>query len=107
MALRRIHADLYRQLRATVGEIVKRGSDDHSYRHISNAQLKRATTIIVALAEGLVLQRTAAPEALDAAEALSSCLEAGRRYLEPRRQVSARDDSRWVTASRNRAPTSR
>lgn len=76
--LRRINADLYRRLRSVVAEIVRDGIQQGLFRHIAP---DAAGAVIVALADGLSLQRSFDEAALPTPAVQRFGEEAVLRYL--------------------------
>jgi AcrR family transcriptional regulator len=79
--LARVNAALYRRLRRSIGAVVARGIREGRFRRVDPEQ---AGAVILALLDGLSLQRTFDRSALDPARAARACEEAVTRYLERR-----------------------
>lgn len=79
--LAQINASLYRRLRRTLGAVVARGVRAGQFRTV---ELEDAGSVVLALVDGVSLQRTFDPKALSLARATRVCEEAALRYLERR-----------------------
>ena len=77
-ALQSINAALYQRLRRTLGATVKQGIRAGAFRRV---EPEEAGAVILALIDGLSLQRTFDPEALTLDRATRACEEAVTRYL--------------------------
>jgi AcrR family transcriptional regulator len=77
--LAQINAALYRRLRRTLGAVVARGVRAGLFRRVDPEE---AGSVILALVDGLSLQRTFDPRALTLQRATHVCEEAVARYLE-------------------------
>ena len=79
--LARINASLYRRLRRSLGAVVARGIREGRFRRVDPEE---AGAVILALLDGLSLQRTFDPSALGLTRTARACEEADARYLEKR-----------------------
>jgi AcrR family transcriptional regulator len=79
--LARVNATLYRRMRRTLGAIVARGVRAGRFRAVDPAE---AGSVILALVDGLSLQRAFDPAALTLPRATRVCEDAVLRYLERR-----------------------
>jgi AcrR family transcriptional regulator len=77
--LSRVNAALYRRLRRTLGAVVTQGTRAGMFRRLDPEE---AGAVILALVDGLSLQRTFDPQALSLARATRSCEDAVARYLQ-------------------------
>jgi AcrR family transcriptional regulator len=76
--LQEINAALYQRLRRTLGATVKHGIRAGAFRRVGPEE---AGAVILALIDGLSLQRTFDPEAITLERATRACEEAVARYL--------------------------
>jgi hypothetical protein len=76
--LQRVNAALYQRLRRTLGATVAQGIRAGRFRRVSPEE---AGAVILALVDGLSLQRTFDPHALSLDRACRACEEAVTRYL--------------------------
>ena len=79
--LAQINASLYRRLRRTLGAVVGRGVRAGEFRKV---ELEDAGSVVLALVDGVSLQRSFDPKALSLARATRMCEDAVLRYLERR-----------------------
>ena len=79
--LARVNATLYRRIRRTLGAVVARGVRAGRFRAVDSEE---AGGVIVALVDGVSLQRTFDPAALTLARATRLCEDAVLRYLDRR-----------------------
>ena len=79
--LAEVNTALYRRLRRSLGAVVARGVRAGVFRKID---LEEAGSVILALVDGISLQRTFDPRALTLARATRVCEEAALRFLERR-----------------------
>jgi AcrR family transcriptional regulator len=77
-ALQSINAALYKGLRRTLGATVRQGIRAGAFRRV---EPEEAGAVILALVDGLSLQRTFDPEAITLDRATRACEEAVTRYL--------------------------
>jgi AcrR family transcriptional regulator len=78
--LQRINAALYRRLRRMLGATVAQGTRTGAFRRVD---AEEAGAVILALVDGLSLQRTFDPRALSLDRAARACEDAVTRYLAP------------------------
>ena len=78
--LARVNAALYQQFRRTLGSVVAQGVRAREFRRIDPEE---AGAIILAIVDGISLQRTFDAKAFTLARATRFCEEAIMRYLEP------------------------
>jgi len=76
--LQRVNAALYQRLRRMLGATVARGIRDGAFRRVDPVE---AGAVILALVDGLSLQRTFDPRALGLDRATRACEDAVARYL--------------------------
>ena len=76
-----VNAALYRRLRRSLGAVVARGIREGRFRRVDPEE---AGAMILALLDGLSLQRTFDPGALALARVTRACEDAVARYLEKR-----------------------
>jgi len=74
-----VNAELYRRLRRTLGAVVARGVRAGRFRKLDPEE---AGSVVLALVDGISLQRTFDPKALTLARATRLCEEAVLRFLE-------------------------
>jgi BetI-type transcriptional repressor, C-terminal len=79
-ALLQANARLYQQFRRALGALVARGVRRRLFRRVDPED---AGTAILALVDGISLQRTFDPEALPLLRAVRLCEEAVLKYLAP------------------------
>src|SRR5207244_3176449 len=79
--LLRFNAALYQQIRRTLGALVAEGARSGVFRRIDPEE---AGAVILALVDGVSLQRTFDPKAFTREQAARFCDEAIGRYLEKR-----------------------
>jgi AcrR family transcriptional regulator len=79
--LLRVNAALYRQFRRTLAALVAQGVRSGAFRRVDPEE---AGAVVLALVDGVALQRTFDPKAFTRAQAARFCEEALARYLEKR-----------------------
>jgi AcrR family transcriptional regulator len=79
--LSQVNAALYRRLRRTLGAVVARGTRAGLFRRVAPEE---AGSIVLALVDGVSLQRAFDPKAMTLARAVRMCEDAALRYLEKR-----------------------
>jgi AcrR family transcriptional regulator len=77
--LARVNAALYRRIRRTLGTVIVRGVRARRFRRVDPEE---AGSVVLALVDGVSLQRTFDPAALTLARATRVCQDAVLRYLE-------------------------
>jgi AcrR family transcriptional regulator len=76
--LSRVNAGLYRRLRRTLGSVVARGVRAGAFRRVDPEE---AGSVVLALVDGISLQRAFDPKALTLSRASRVCEDAVSRYL--------------------------
>jgi AcrR family transcriptional regulator len=77
--LSQVNAALYRRLRRTLGAVVVRGTRAGLFRRVAPED---AGSVVLALVDGVSLQRAFDPKAITLARAVRMCEDAALRYLE-------------------------
>jgi AcrR family transcriptional regulator len=79
--LSQVNAALYRRLRRTLGAVVARGTRGGLFRKV---EPEGAGSVVLALVDGISLQRAFDPKAMTLARAVRLCEDAALGYLEKR-----------------------
>jgi AcrR family transcriptional regulator len=92
--LMRFNAALYRQFRRTLGALVAQGARAGHFRSVDAVE---AGAVILALVDGISLQRTFEPGVLSLERATRVCADAAARYLAPSAPKSSQFSSSRVS----------